>query len=93
MIFEWDDEKARTNLRKHHVAFEDAVRAFLDPLSVSIFDRLVDGEERWHLLGVVDGMRMLLVVHTFRESGGRETTRIISARRAERWERRHYDQR
>lgn len=93
MDFEWNDEKARLNLKKHRVAFEDAVRAFFDPWAITIQDRFEDGEERWQTIGLVDGVRLLLVAHTIRDDNGRELIRIISARRAEPHERRRYDQR
>ena len=47
MIFDWDESKNAANLRKHGIAFEDAVFVFADPLHISTPDRIVDGEERW----------------------------------------------
>jgi uncharacterized DUF497 family protein len=50
------------------------------------------GEERWHTLGMVDGILLLLVTHTVRDDEGEEIIRIISARKATAYERRHYEQ-
>jgi hypothetical protein len=47
MDFEWDAAKARSNLAKHGIAFEDAAFVWLDPLLQLRFDRFVDLEERW----------------------------------------------
>ena len=52
----------------------------------------MDGEERWHTLGLVGGMIVLLVVHTYSEQGGEESIRIISARKATSHERNMYEQ-
>ena len=89
MHFEWDPEKARANLAKHGVSFEEAMRAFLDPLSVTILDPdHSEGEDRFVLLGQSSSGRLLVVVHTDR----RDAVRLISARRATRRERRTYEQ-
>lgn len=47
MIFEWDDDKAAANLRKHHVAFELAELVWDDPAHIIVFDRYENDEERW----------------------------------------------
>jgi uncharacterized protein len=89
LTFEWDPIKARTNLQKHGVSFSEAVSAFMDQLSVTVPDPdHSDDEERFLLLGLSDTERLLIVVHTFRG----ETIRIISARAANRRERRQYEQ-
>jgi uncharacterized protein len=83
MIFVWDEGKNRINRRKHGVSFDTAIRVFADPYAVSYVDRLVDGEERWHTIGLASGIALLLVVHTIgEEEDGEETYRIISARKA-----------
>jgi len=82
MIFAWDENKNRINLRKHGVSFEAATRIFEDPNVVSYRDRDVDEEERWHAIGCLKGMAILLAVHTSEESDGEEKIRIISARKA-----------
>ena len=91
--FEWDPAKAASNLRKHRVGFETALRVFADPFALAEQDRIEQGEYRWQTLGVVDGYLLLLVAHTVREDqDGTEVIRIISARRAEPKERRRYEQ-
>jgi uncharacterized DUF497 family protein len=90
----WDEQKAHSNLRKHGVAFEDAVREFLDPLVVIEFDDFVYGEDRWLATGFSGAFNLLVVVHTMRSNEqGTEVTRIISARPATSHERRRYDAR
>ena len=88
LIFEWDPQKAKNNLEKHGVSFEEASTAFEDPLSLTIFDPLhsID-EERMVLIGMSHKNRALVVVHT--ERG--DNIRIISARKATRKERKNYE--
>jgi uncharacterized DUF497 family protein len=90
--FEWDAEKASINLRKHHVSFEIATRVFLDPLALSHQDRIENGEHRWQTLGMVDGCLLLLVAHTIRNENGAEIIRVISARKADKKERKYYEE-
>jgi uncharacterized DUF497 family protein len=90
--FEWDAEKASINLRKHHVSFEIATRVFLDPLALTHQDRIENGEHRWQTLGMVDGCLLLLVAHTVRNENGAEIIRLISARRADKKERKYYEE-
>jgi uncharacterized protein len=82
MVFAWDETKDRINQRKHRVSFDTATEVFEDPNAVTYVDRAVDGEERWHTLGLVGGDVILLVVHTIEEQNGEEEVRIISARKA-----------
>jgi uncharacterized DUF497 family protein len=91
--FEWDEAKNLANQRKHGVSFEEARQVFLDPLSFPVLERIEDGEEHWQTFGMVDGVLLLTVVHTSREKEdtGSEVVRIISARRANRRERRRYE--
>jgi uncharacterized DUF497 family protein len=92
--FEWDPAKAKANLRKHGVSFEQAVTIFLDPRAVSIFDHDHDEqEERWITVGTATQGNVLLVVHTFFESAHDQeyTVRVISARRATKREQRQYE--
>jgi hypothetical protein len=90
--FEWDEQKADINLRKHGIRFEDAARVFDDPLAVTDQDRIENGEQRWQTVGMADGYLLLLVAHTVRfEDEGIEVVRIISARRVDRAERRRYE--
>ncbi len=90
--FEWDEAKARSNLSKHHVSFETAARVFLDPLALTYQDRIEKGEYRWQTLGVVDGYLLLLVAHTVHHDKQSELIEIISARRADKKERIHYEE-
>jgi uncharacterized protein len=94
--FEWDPAKAAANLRKHGVSFDIALRAFADPFALTEQDRIENGEARWQTLGMVEGRVLLLVAHTFRDEDEDgepiEVIRIISARAADRRERRRYEQ-
>ena len=92
MIFEWDDQKNLLNHAKHKVSFELASLVFADPLHMIKFDRIVDGEERWHAMGSIMGRHVLVVAHTYRNKENEEVIRIISARRASSHEKRHYEQ-
>jgi len=92
--FEWDDKKAEANLRKHKVSFENAQLVFSDPNHISEPDNRFDSyEERWRTIGRAGNQYLLLfVAHTIQENGT-EIIRIISARRANKAERKHYDNR
>ena len=94
--FEWDPVKAAINLRKHGVSFDIAVLAFADPFALSGQDRIEDSEQRWQTLGIVAGHLLLLVAHTSRDDYEDNqpivVIRIISARHADRKERRRYEQ-
>lgn len=90
--FEWDSAKAANNLRKHGVCFEDAIVAFSDPFALMTHDRIEGLERRWQTLGLVGGYLVLLVAHTVGEDDdGIEIIRIISARAADRKERKFYE--
>ena len=92
MRFTWDKLKAEQNLRKHRIAFVDAARVFADPLAIRKQDRVEDGEERWQIIGVIESFKLVVVAHTsYEDDNGEETIRIISARKAERSERRDYE--
>ena len=87
MRFEWDPEKARRNIVKHGLSFEEAATAFGDPLSRTRFDPdHSDGEDRFLLLGASHVGRLVVISHTHRG----EKIRLISARLATRRERRTY---
>jgi uncharacterized protein len=90
--FDWDPNKAASNLRKHGVSFQTAVLVFADPNALVMQNRVENGEERWQAIGVVEGLFMLVVAHTVREQDGIEVIRIISARRANRREKRRYEE-
>lgn len=86
---EWDPVKARTNLKKHEISFEEASTVFDDPLFITFLDveHSLD-EERYITLGLSQRSRLLLVAHTDREGA----IRIISARKATENERRFYEE-
>jgi len=89
MKFEWDPRKARLNLRKHSVSFEEATIAFRDPLSVTAPDPDHSiSEHRFVTFGVSSKGRLLTIFHTERA----ESIRIISARRATKEERKIYEE-
>jgi uncharacterized protein len=91
--FTWDPRKAESNKRKHGISFEYAVRVFADPYALSEQDRVEDNEYRWQTIGLIEGIIVLLVAHTIEdEEEGSEVVHIISARRAERHERRRYEE-
>lgn len=85
--FEWDEDKARSNIVKHHIMFEEASEAFFDPF-YQTGDASVGNEQRDFVLGYSLSQRLLLVVYTERT----HRTRIISARIATRSERAMYEQ-
>jgi uncharacterized DUF497 family protein len=88
-VFRWHPEKARSNLRKHGVTFEEAASVFRDTLSVTIADPLHSTEEdRFVTIGRSARNRTLIVVHLESE----DMLRIISARPATRRERRDYEE-
>jgi uncharacterized DUF497 family protein len=88
-IFEWDPKKAESNTRKHGVGFDEASTVFGDPLSLLMPDPDHSlGEERFLVLGMSNRQRLLVVA--FAERAPR--TRLISARRANRRERRLYEE-
>jgi uncharacterized protein len=89
LSFEWDESKAKTNLIKHGVSFEEASTVFGDPLSLTIPDPAhSQAEERFIIIGSSHGQELLIVVHT--ERG--DNIRVISARRASRSERKRYEE-
>ena len=88
LAFEWDPDKAATNLAKHGVSFPEATTVFADPLSVTVPDpRHSHGEARFAIFGVSDRGRLLAVLYTERA----ERLRLISARAATRHERAAYE--
>lgn len=88
MKFQWNPDKANSNLKKHGVSFEEAVTIFGDQLAVTIADPDHSiGELRMITIGQSRLQRLLLVCHTEREG----EVRLISARVATRQERRSYE--
>ncbi|MCL4529091.1 MAG: BrnT family toxin [Chloroflexi bacterium] len=86
--FEWDEEKAKSNLRKHGVSFDEAATIFNDPRIATISDPdHSEDEERYISIGMSVVMRLLTVIHAFRK----ERIRLISARRATKAEKKNYE--
>ena len=92
--FEWDANKATSNHLKHGITFEVAATVFRDPLMLSIVDEEHgESEERWITMGQAENSKLLLVVHTYMETGiSGAKIRIISARVATKHERRQYEE-
>jgi uncharacterized DUF497 family protein len=89
MEFEWDPGKAALNRRKHRVSFEEASSVFGDPLALTFRDPDHSADEaRWLTFGTSRSGVLLVVSHTFR----RKRVRLISARRANRAERKIYEE-
>ncbi|QMS88918.1 BrnT family toxin [Nostoc edaphicum CCNP1411] len=89
MEFEWNPDKAVINLKKHDVSFPEATTVFEDSLSVTFPDPDHSiGENRYIIIGMSGSGNLLVVSHTDREN----CTRIISARKATRQERRFYEE-
>jgi uncharacterized DUF497 family protein len=90
--FTFDPEKQHANIRKHGYDFSFAEPVFLDPLSVTIYDRFEGGEHRWHTIGAVGGgFKVLLVVHSFPDAQDDEWVHVIGLREADRLERKRYE--
>lgn len=91
--FEWDPGKARTNLDKHGVAFEEGATVFQDPRALTMYDPdHSETEDRWITLGISNSGRLLVVCHMFHEQLGESVTvRIYSTRKATRKEIRSYE--
>jgi hypothetical protein len=85
MQFEWDPSKSSANLKKHQVSFEEAKTVFFDDFAVQFFDQEHSmDEDRFIMLGMSSGAKLLVVCHC--ERGDGEIIRIISARKATRSE-------
>jgi uncharacterized DUF497 family protein len=88
-IFEWDENKAAINKRKHDVTFDEAQTIFTDKLSIMKPDTThVDDEERLLIIGMSNKNRLVVVSYT--ERG--ERIRLINARKATRDERKQYEE-
>ena len=87
--FEWDNAKAKANLRRHGVSYDLAKTVFKDPFAIErLDDRERHDEERFVIIGTAEGKVWLFVAYTERE----ESIRIISARRATQYEQDDYFQ-
>jgi uncharacterized DUF497 family protein len=86
--FEWDFQKAERNLRKHGVSFDEAVSVFGDELALTFSDTdHTESEDRSRTYGMSNKTRLLVLIHTERKNN----VRIISARKATRYEKNIYD--
>ena len=90
--FEWDRKKARTNLSKHKISFENATSVFRDENAISISDEEhSQEEERWLTIGIDEVTRTLVVIHTYISIDENNCNiRIISARKATKKEQQIY---
>ena len=87
--FEWDYRKAESNVQKHGVSFEEAVSVFSDAMALTFSDSdHSETENRSRTYGISNKGRLLVVVHTER----RNNVRIISVRKATRYEKTIYKQ-
>jgi uncharacterized DUF497 family protein len=94
MVITWREEKRLLNLRKHGLDFALAEKVVSDPLAITVFDRVQDGEERWHTIGAIwsgTSFKVVVVVHTYPEHGDETWIHVISLRAAEPRERRRYE--
>ncbi len=89
IIFSWDDGKAKQNIRKHGISFEEASTVFFDENARLMHDpdHSAD-EERFILLGLSSQLRFLVVCHCYRKN--ERVIRIISARKANKQEQKQY---
>ncbi|TYQ27118.1 MULTISPECIES: BrnT family toxin [unclassified Pseudanabaena] len=88
MLFDWDEEKAKSNLAKHGISFDEATSVFDDPLFLTFSDPEHSlQEQRFLIMGESARGRLLVVSYTDRK----DITRLISARTATRKERKAYE--
>jgi len=89
MNFEWDENKAKVNLAKHGVSFDEAQTVFADPFYVDFYDPdHSEAEDRYIIIGQSQRPRLLVVSYTERK----QWTRLISAREATRREKEAYEE-
>lgn len=88
MKFEWDQQKAKTNFKKHSISFEDAKEALTCDVVVVLKEDSDSGEERYVYLGMCKKLNVLVVVVAYPDE---DITRIISARKANKKERKYYE--
>ncbi|MBN8647576.1 MAG: BrnT family toxin [Caulobacterales bacterium] len=87
--FTWDNKKAKSNIEKHGVSFEEAKTVFYDEMALQYFDNInSDTEDRFIMLGLSAKLRLLVVVYCERGEG--DIIRIISARKATKNEGKNY---
>jgi len=89
LTFEWDEVKARENIRKHKVSFDEGKTIFNDPFLITFPDvDSSESEERYVNIGLSAKDRVLVLIHTERQG----KIRIISCRKAKARERRYYEE-
>jgi len=89
MEFEWDENKNQKNIIKHKIDFADAIHVFIDNNRIEKLDvRRNYNEDRWQTLGITE-FGILVIIYTERNKGN--TIRIMSARKANKKERRYYN--
>ena len=87
--FEWDKNKAQSNLEKHGVSFEEAMTVFYDERALEFFDKNnSEWEDRFLMLGLTTEFKLLLICHCYRDDDN--IIRIISARKATKNEAKNY---
>ncbi len=87
--FEWNEDKAKANLSKHGISFDEATTVFNDPFYVDFYDPdHSDDEDRYIMIGESQQRRLLIVSYTER----RHKTRLISAREATKGEKETYEE-
>lgn len=91
--FDWDPQKAASNLIKHGVTFEQATTVFLDSLALTVYDEAHSQQEtRWFTVGLDQSGNLLAIAHTYQTTDTHNARiRLISARRATNHERRFYE--
>ncbi len=87
MNFEWDEHKYNENIRKHGIDFRDVVEMFIHPMLTRLDTRRDYGEDRWIGIGL---LKNIVDVTVYLEWEDEETIRIISARKATRYEIKEY---
>lgn len=92
--FEWDPNKAKSNISKHKISFEDASSVFKDENAISIYDdKHSSQEDRWVTIGLDIKTRTLVVIHTFITIDENNCNiRVISARKATKQEKLIYQE-
>ena len=91
MKFEWDIEKEKENRKKHKITFLEAGYVFADKYMLTLYDEEHSAEEdRWITIGQSLNNKVLVVIHTCRKIKGKESVRIISARKATKNEEEQY---
>jgi len=87
MLFEWDDAKNERNIQQHGIDFLDVSALFDGPMLTELDDRMEYGEDRWVSIGMLTTLTAV-VVWTERDG---DTIRLISARKANKYERQRYE--